>query len=167
MVLYFFFHRSNQENEGVAIAALTIINQLMRQAPEITQLVVHRYESLATRGKVEWSWDALWNLFVQLLAHMANPSLYVVLDALDECEIQSRRTILNSFKELVHESKSPASPWPLPKVFITSRPDSEVFDCVSGVDTLEITSADTAGDMTTLITDRIEDSPGDGFLIKR
>lgn len=158
VVLSFFFHRSNQENEGIGIAALrTIINQLVRQVPGLTSLVVRRYESLVTKGKVEWSWDALWDLFIQLLDYIANPAVYVVLDALDECEIQSRRTILSSFRELVHAFNSSGSSEPLLKVFITSRPDADVFDCLSEFDTLEINSMDTAGDMTTLVNNRIGD----------
>jgi hypothetical protein len=68
VVLFFFFHKSNQELEGTAAGALrTIVHQLACQVPGVLSIVLERYELLSSRGNFEWSWETLLNTFGDML----------------------------------------------------------------------------------------------------
>ena len=162
VVLFFFFHKSNQEAEGTATAALrTITSQLVRQVPHVLSIVLQRYDFLSARGAFEWSWENLLGIFSEMLEHLTLESrVYIILDAVDECEGDSRQTILDWIQGLVDGSKfSPPSKTsrPILKLVITSRPDEIVFDRLSRFQTLEMTNLDTANDMRTLIHNWMDD----------
>ena len=162
VVLYFFFHKSNIEAEGIATGTLkTFVSQLVRQVPAALPILLERYELLSSRGNFEWSWDNLLSMIGNMLERMRIDSVvYIVLDALDECEPESRALLLDWLQDLIDSSKTSAmskTSRPVLKFFITSRPDSSIFDSLSHFPNMEMTPSDTAADMHALIINRIED----------
>ncbi len=164
-MLYFFFHRSNQEIDGTAVAALrTIVTQLVQQLPSLLPIVLRRYDSLSKRGSFEWSWENLHGVFEGMLDQIhQHAKLHIILDAIDECEEGSRQTILDWIQELVDDNINGAGIFgafnpvrPTVKAIVTSRPDESVSDHLSRFSTLEITDSDTANDMRALIRHRME-----------
>jgi Cdc6-like AAA superfamily ATPase len=97
IILFFFFHGSNQEAEGTGIAALrTLIHQLADQDSSVVPIIFRRYESLSARGFFEWSWESLSNIFEEILQSISIDSkVYIILDALDECKADSQHSLLN------------------------------------------------------------------------
>lgn len=161
MVLLFFFQKSNQAAENSAIAALrTITSQLVRQEPRVLPILLKRHEKLSVRGDFEWSWKNLLSVLTEMMARMP-PSLriYIILDAVDECEAKSRTLILDWVKGLDDDAASTVSMSyrPVLKVLVTSRPDGNIPDCLSRLPTLAITNVDTADDMRALIHSRMDE----------
>jgi hypothetical protein len=160
VVLFFFFHTSNLEIEGNATGALrNIVRQLVGQVPNSLPAVLERYELLSSRGNFEWSSENLLSMIRDMLQLVpAGSFVYIILDALDECEPDSRRWLLDWLKELVNEETSRETVTlsrSLLKIVVTSRPDEDIFDSLSDFPTLEMTASDTAIDMHTLIHSRI------------
>jgi hypothetical protein len=96
-----------------------------------------------------------------ILEHIShNSCIYIVLDALDECEPESRRVLLDWVQNLV-ESDEPSTVsrplTPLRKILVTSRPDGSIFDSLSHFPMIVMTIADTEADMQNLIHSRIGD----------
>jgi hypothetical protein len=81
-------------------------------------------------------------------------SIYIVLDALDECEPESRRVLLDWVQDLVESGELST---PLRKILVTSRPDASIFDSLSHFPMIVMTIADTEADMQNLIRNRIGD----------
>jgi hypothetical protein len=154
-VLYFFFRKSHVDSEGNALAAIgTLISQLVHCKPSLYTLLLRQYEFLAMKGNVTWSWQSLWNVFLELLHGIQKRScVYIVLDALDECTSNSRGVLLDSFTELVNNSRPSGM---LVKLFITSRPGDEALNLSCLYQHFEITTRDTADDMQAFISSRVE-----------
>jgi hypothetical protein len=162
VVLSFFFHKSNMAAEGVATGAFrTMIWQLARQAPETLQILLERYEILSSRGNFDWSCENLLGIIGDMIEQILPLSrLYIVLDALDECEPESREVLMDWLKERLDDSEASQTSRltkALLKVVVTSRPDGSIFDSLSHFSTVEMTISDTVSDMHNLITTRIGD----------
>ncbi|KAF7503672.1 hypothetical protein GJ744_003401 [Endocarpon pusillum] len=163
-VLYFFFQKSNHKAVTTAPAALrTLIRQLVRQVPAVLPILLKRHDFLSAKGDFEWSWENLSSVFGEMLEQTSLMSgVYIIFDALDECEADSRMLILDWMKGLVDvdENASPTtfrSSRTILKILVTSRPDSDMIDHLSGSLILEITDAETKNDIRALIHSRMED----------
>jgi hypothetical protein len=160
--LYFFFQRSNREADGTAISALrTIINQLLQQLPVLLPIALHRYESLSARGHFEWSWESLCTMIDAMFDQISSGSqVYIILDAMDECEDDSKQLVLDWACGLVNDryySAVPTAGRPVTRVLITSRPDEGILDRLYQFAIIEITESDTSKDMQAMIRSRVED----------
>lgn len=161
-VVLFFFQKSNQEAEKTATAALrTIASQLVRQEPQVLPILVKRHDLLSARGAFEWSWENILGLLGEMLEQtLLRPRVYIILDAIDECEAKSQMLILDWIKGLVNESAGSTAlkgSGPVLKVVVTGRPDGDTLDHLLGFPTLEMTDADTADDIRALIQSRVEE----------
>jgi hypothetical protein len=90
-----------------------------------------------------------------------NSKVYIILDALDECELESRVLLLDWAKELVDEHAASTTSQGLRtdlRILVTSRSDGDIIDHLSDYmyPTIEITAADTASDIQALIQTRVE-----------
>jgi hypothetical protein len=160
VVLQFFFRKSNQESERNALAALrTFTAQLVRQEDRALRVLLGRHHQLSTKGAFEWSWESLTSVLDEMLKQLL-PGLpiYIIIDAVDECESESRILILDWIKELVRKTSYSFSQTPAPafKLFVTSRPEGDIIDQLYGFPMLSMTDADTASDMQALIHKRME-----------
>lgn len=156
VVLYFFFQKSNDRAVNTASAALrTIIHQFINQVPAVLPILLQRYDVLSAKRDFEWSWDNLPSLFAEMLQQAPlSPKVYIVLDALNEIEAESLVLILDWIKELVYED-SPFSTLQGSRerlrILVTSRPEVDMIDDLSGVPTLDISKTDTISDLEALI----------------
>jgi len=162
LVLFFFFQRSNQEAEKTATAALrTLASQLVRQEPQVLPILLKRHEFLSAKSAFEWSWENLSGVLGEMLEQVPPSSrVYILSDAVDECEAKSRMIILDWIKRLVEEidvTLALKRSRPAFKVLVTSRPDGDIFDQLSSFPTIEVVSADTQTDMRALIHGRMDE----------
>ncbi len=162
LVLFFFFRKSNQESEKSGPAALrTFVSQLVRQEPQVLPILLKRHEFLSANGDFEWSWDNLSGVLSEMLEQTPLDSrVYIILDAIDECEAESRMLILDWIKGLVDENAASLAlmnSGPILKVLVTGRPDGDIIDQLSGSLTLAIEDADTANDIQVLIHSQVEE----------
>jgi ankyrin repeat protein len=161
VVLYFFFQKTNDEAVKTAAAACrTIIHQLVCQVPEALPILQKKHDSLSARGSFEWSWETLSAMLGEMLAQISHDSrVYIILDALDECELESRVLILDWAKELVDEHAASMTSQGLQtdlRILVASRSDGDIIDHLSDYPTIEITAADTENDIQALIHTRVE-----------
>jgi Ankyrin repeats (3 copies)/NACHT domain len=169
VVLYFFFQKSNHKALKTAPAALrTIVRQLVRQVPAVLPILLKRHDLLSAKGDFEWSWENLSGVLGEMLEQTSLSSgVYIILDALDECEAESRMLILDWMKGLVYEN-APSTTFrsfkAILKILVTGRPDGDMIDHLSGSPTLEITDTDTTNDIRALIHSRMEEFAGQRHL---
>jgi hypothetical protein len=160
IVLYFLFQRANVEAEGTATAALrSIIAQFIQQTPTAFPYLLWKYEYLATKGNVIWSWDLLWRIFKEMFGHLRiGLSVFIVLDAVDECHIDSRTMFLEHLSSLVNDkhTQTLASPRTLTKMMVTSRNNEQILDALSPSTNVQINIGDSAADMKSFIQASVE-----------
>lgn len=68
------------------------------------------------------SFLALWSVFERIIKDLRSSSLYIIVEALDECERASCEDFLNSIHELVGASDSGTGSSTHVKILLTSRP---------------------------------------------
>lgn len=156
VVLKFFYQKANQENAGNATVSLrSIITQLLDKFPTLISVAFQRYESLSTRGSVHWTWESLWDIFLEMLEKVPTGfTICLILDAIDECDKESRQTLLDLVRILADGGPlrpRSASPTPRLKILLTSRPDDHIFDELAQFNSLEIKGSDTSLDMSNFI----------------
>ncbi|TQV92019.1 ankyrin protein [Cordyceps javanica] len=85
------------------------------------------------------------------------PKTTIVLDALDECEQESSQQLAELFKRLLQTSIRPL------KVFIASRPQSDIEDCFSSFESprmlIRISTKDNLADIEKFVTEAVDNSP--------
>ena len=74
----------------------------------------------------------------------------IVLDALDECVLESRIAIIEAIKQLLSQATKPL------RVFVSSRPDAHIFE---NVPTIEIQATDNQEDIKTFVRAEIVKHP--------
>lgn len=77
------------------------------------------------------------------------PRTTVVLDALDECEPDLRRKLIDVVEFLLAHSERPL------KIFISSRPDGDIRDRFLSRPNIEIQATDNQGDIEKFVNNEI------------
>ncbi|KAI8715924.1 hypothetical protein NCS52_01101400 [Fusarium sp. LHS14.1] len=114
--------------------------------PKLRQL----YIDSQLRG-AGWTLD----LCKQYLVDLFNfyPHTTVILDALDECEVEERRLLLNIFDWATKSSSQPV------KIFVSSRPEADIRQQLISLPNLEISAKNNNDDIAKFIKESA-DSPG-------
>jgi hypothetical protein len=157
VVLTFFFQRNYQEAGQTSLTALnTFAAQLSRQQPATLPVLLQRYKRLSAEGGFTWSWANMSSVFSDMLRCLQpGKQVFVILDAIDECETTSAASIVDWIDKLVHVSDQ-AEPRLQIKVLATSRPDGMLLDTLNDVPTLAIQESDTANDIEMFINTQVE-----------
>lgn len=117
--VYFCDEKVNKQKDAKAIL-LGVIFQIICQHRSLIKHVRKSFELLGT-GLVQ-SLSALWRLFLELTRDPKSDIVYIVLDALDECEDQTRDELLALISDFLEESKSSLYNGGCVKFILTSRP---------------------------------------------
>lgn len=117
--VYFCDENVNKQKDAKGIL-LGVIFQIIRQHRSLIKHVRKFFELLGI-GLVQ-SLSALWRLFLELTRDPKSDIVYVVLDALDECEDQTRDELLALIYDFLEESKRPLYNGSRVKFILTSRP---------------------------------------------
>jgi ankyrin repeat protein len=120
--VFFFFCDDKVKSQRDANSILRgILYQILQQHRKLIKHVKSRFEmdgpSLAN------SFTALWELFLKVVADSTSGSVGVIVDAIDECEVKTRNTFLNSMMHLVNQPRDMhRQSRTCIKFLITSRP---------------------------------------------
>ena len=159
LLLYFFFQKRSLDEEGTAIAAMkAIISQLLHRMPNCYPVLLKQYQILSMKQPFSWTLEHLWSVLIGILESFSGrPFIFIVLDGLDECETNSRYSLLKMLRSLIKDldSQDPANAPYILKVMISGRPDEQLSEYVPSAKHFEVTIADTASDMNALIESRI------------
>lgn len=120
-VCYFFF-KDNGEQDSLTTALCAILHQLFNQQPH---LLHHARPAWDDNGdKILREIPNLWNIFLQAVADRKCEPVICVFDALDECQDDDRRQLIDRLCGLLLTSDDTCSH--RLKVLATSRPYDEV-----------------------------------------
>lgn len=160
LLLYFFFQSSSREVTRTASAAIrTLINQLIEQDPDLLPTVIRHFESLSRRGVFEWAWEDLWSLFLEIIEQVPSKrNIFLVVDATDECDDDSRKILLEHFAILFDNLRTRQqieNTMPMVKALITSRPNQQDLYRLSDCSSFEIQGFNTREDIDVLVSTRV------------
>ncbi|KAI0098626.1 hypothetical protein GGR51DRAFT_426684 [Nemania sp. FL0031] len=122
----------------------SIVRQLSSFGPgkPLLQPTIKTYDSQEDEGfpihslQLQDSYD----LLLQILG--SYPTAIIIIDALDECNQQTRQKLLNKLQDILHKSPT------LVKIFVSSRDDQDIKYNLRGYPTLELSSGLNSGDIS-------------------
>ncbi|WAO93291.1 Hypothetical protein NCS54_01083300 [Fusarium falciforme] len=159
---------SKQNHEGFAFfycnqteptrrQALSVLCSFIRQLSSPKCISGHLHPKLRQLYVDSQLKGAGWTLDLckQHLIYLFNfyPHTTVILDALDECEVEERRLLLNIFDWATKSTSRPV------KIFISSRPEADIRQRLISLPNLEISARNNNHDIARFIKESA-DSPG-------
>ena len=126
-IAFFYSARSTAEPERAKPAEImgALLRQLSSSDPDLPVKIPVAREYQARKEKADRDCSRLGKLTVEdctrliLELTMDNPAI-IILDALDECEEDTRHELLNAFDEIINKSEG------LVKIFVSSRRDIDL-----------------------------------------
>ncbi|KAK3311403.1 uncharacterized protein B0T15DRAFT_490017 [Chaetomium strumarium] len=116
-----YYCKDEQETTKLGNIYRNILAQILRQKPSLKRRFGDWYDNESTRGTDPTHFDdKLRKLLYELISSFSTP-LFIVLDALDECEAGPRKELLSLFGELMRDNARL-------KVFVSSRYNDAVED---------------------------------------
>jgi hypothetical protein len=153
-VLYYFCDNKNEKRRTSTAIIRGLILQLLRQQPMLFKHIQPEYDQI--REPLFESIDALWRIFLAMLRDPSAGEIYAVIDALDECETESRQELLECLPDLISDARTPAL-----KLIITSRPGAGLeemsVDLQSILAYLRVDSGKINVDLSRFINARVEE----------
>ncbi|KAK2599135.1 hypothetical protein QQS21_005396 [Conoideocrella luteorostrata] len=173
-VFLFFFCDDKDQNRKTPTAILrSFIWQLLLQRNELFQHMqpdFKRHTNDRVFQDLFDNYSALWRIFQNMIRDKCAGQVFILIDALDECERSTRQILLRSIKNLYQPPLTPPSPTPPSptqpsptatteklKFLITCRPDiDDIEDELRSLDSaLRIDSADINNDLSEYINTRV------------
>ncbi|OWT42418.1 Pfs, NACHT, and Ankyrin domain protein [Pochonia chlamydosporia 170] len=119
--LAYFFCDSAFDTRKTATSIIRgLLLQLVQQHPQLLNYVLPKYNERKT--KLFDSFDALWTIFMAAAADQDTGKKYCIIDALDECDLESQKTLLQQLRETFQRPDAP----PNVRILVTSRPYPEI-----------------------------------------
>ncbi|KAG7009653.1 hypothetical protein G7Y79_00002g007680 [Physcia stellaris] len=121
LLCYFFYKDGDLDRMDAAKGLCAMLHQLFMQDHRLYQ---HAKVDFETKNeKFLTDLDTLWNVFLRAAEDSSNREIICVLDALDECQEQSRKALIAKLTHLYHPHRSAANGSTIMKFLVTSRPD--------------------------------------------
>ena len=124
-VCYFFFKAGQERKERAADALSAILHQLFQN----TNLIPYGFASYKNHGaKLSQMFSDLWEILIKCAEDSEAGKIICVIDALDECEAESRGNLL---REIIHLYSSKSRDQHVGcslKFFVTSQPCKDIDD---------------------------------------
>lgn len=155
LMAYFYCDRNQQDRRMPESVLSSFVRQLSTSSTgdAIQPYAVYIYEE---KEKLSFASNKLKLEETQrLLLDLVNtyPQTTLILDALDECDKDTRSELVKVFDALLRDSSNPI------KIFISSRPDSDIRDHFERGPNLEIQATHNQGDIASFVDQRMRESP--------
>ncbi len=125
---YYFCDDKYQERRTATAILRGLLLQLLRQRPVLFKHIQSHFDM--SRDRLFTNFHALWRIFVSMIEDPDAGEVYCLVDALDECEKESRQLFLTDFTKLV---RSQQSKMVFVKFIIISRQESDIEESLSTV----------------------------------
>ncbi|OAA33893.1 pfs domain-containing protein [Beauveria brongniartii RCEF 3172] len=117
---YFFCDSAFDTRRTATSVVRGLLLQLIQQHPPLLRHVLQKYNE--RKAKLFESFDALWAIFIKAAADKNTGRKYFIIDALDECEVDSQKTLLHQLRDTFHSPDAPSNV----QILVTSRPYPEI-----------------------------------------
>jgi hypothetical protein len=153
-MLAYFFCESSSEDRATAIGILRgLLYQLMKQQPRLLRFILSEY----TYKKEELfrSFDCLWSIFMDVVNDPVTGTKYIIIDALDECDLASQKALLKKFAQFIRPSVSGYLTSNL-RILVTSRPYPEIQEYLDQFSHRDLSSfTESKKDIDIFISERV------------
>ena len=129
MTLAYYFCDDKVEGRRTATAILRgLLLQLLRQRPMLFKHIQSHFDM--SRDSLFTNFHALWRVFVSIIQDSGAGEVFCLIDALDECEKESRQLFLTDFTKLFCSQSSQKT---VVKFIVASRRENNIEESLSAV----------------------------------
>ena len=155
--LAYFFCDDKNEGRRTATAILRgLLLQILRQNPALFKYIQPDFQ--VSRDRLFTDFQALWRIFVSIVETGEAGEIFCLIDALDECEMESRRLFLAKFKKLFDSQRSKET---FVKFIITSRRQNDIEESLSArnpvIRVLQVDSGRVNRDLSKFINAKVDE----------
>ena len=153
---YYFCDDKTQERRTAMTVLRGLLLQILRQRPVLFKHIQTSFDMSGNR--LFTNFHALWRIFIAIVNDPEVGELCCLVDALDECERDSRELFLVEFTRLYCSQKSKS---PLVKFIITSRRENDIVESLSAVSPpirhIQVDSGKVNDDVSKFVDTRVND----------
>ena len=148
MAFAYFFCDNKDENRKSATSILrSFISQLLRQ----TGLFQHVEDDFKQKNDFLTNFEALWRIITSILHDSRSGNVFLLIDALDECDEGSRKDLLGALKILFKSSDIPTKL----KIVLTCRREDDIQEKLNQCSTfLAVDQGKANADLTRFISNK-------------
>ena len=129
MTLIYYFCDNKFEGRRTATAILRgLLLQLLRQRPILFNHIQSHFD--ISRDSLFTNFHALWRIFVSIIQDSGAGEVFCLIDALDECDKESRQLFLTDFTKLFDSQSSQKI---VIKFVVASRRENDIEESLSAV----------------------------------
>jgi hypothetical protein len=133
--LAYFFCDSGFDNRKTATSVIRgLLLQLVQQHPSLLDYLLPKYYE--RRAELFESFDALWAIFMAVAADQSTGQKYCIIDALDECDQESQKILLQQFEDTFRSLNVTSNV----RILVTSRPYLEIRKYLNLFDNKDLAS---------------------------
>ena len=156
MLAYYFCDDKDEKRKTDTSILRGLLLQLLRQRPSLFKHIQSDFS--IWRDRLFINLDALWRIFSCILNDPEAGEVYCLIDALDECEKESRRKFLPYLTELFRSQQSKKIAF---KFIITSRRENDIEKSLSAacpaIRNLQVDSGRVNDDLSKFINVRVDE----------
>lgn len=123
VLIYFCDNKVNTQKDAKAIL-IGLIFQLVHRHRAMVRHIQREFDACGT--SMLRSFSVLWTVFTNIINDLKTNTVYIVIDALDECEGSSCHDLLGAIQDLIDESGQTRELSKIVKFLVTSRPALEL-----------------------------------------
>lgn len=156
-ILSYFFCESDSEHQRTATSILRgLLYQIIKQCPPFIEHMILKYDIQGER--LFTSFDALWAVLMDIGRASEGAEIYCIVDALDECETESRDILLQQIYQSFTKATDTSLVTTSVHFLIVSRPYPEIGDYLYVFRSVDLASyKEISNDLQTMIYDRVQD----------
>lgn len=162
VVVHFFFKDDNEGQRSAVFALRAVLHQIFSDDRALLRHAFQDYESKGAAMVDDF--DSLWEILWQVAVDPAAKDLILILDALDECEAESQRRLLQGLRKWFSDVKISR---PFLKIIVLSRPNNIIEDTFTAVATVRLRREDEpesiSNDVELVIRNQIGDLASKGL----
>ena len=156
MLAYYFCDDKDEKRRTATSILRGLLLQLLRQRPSLFK---HIQSDFSLSGdSLFTNFDALWKIFDCILKDPEAGEVYCLIDALDECEKESRGQFLTKLTELFCSQQSKKTTF---KFILTSRRESDIVELLSAsspaIRNIQVDSGKVKSDLSRFIDNKVNE----------
>ena len=156
MLAYYFCDDKDEKRRTVTSILRGLLVQLLRQRPSLFKHIQSDFDM--SGGSISTNFHALWRILTCILKDPEAGEVYCLIDALDECETESRQLLLVELPKLFCLEQSKQRIF---KFIITSRRESDIVESLSAsspaIRNIEVDSGKVNSDLSKFIDDKVNE----------
>ena len=155
MIFAYYFCDNKNEKRNTATAIIRgLLLQLLRQNHNLFEHIQGDYNQM--KDRLFDNFDALWRILLKILRDFNAGEIYLLIDALDECEKSTRRDLLISLAELFTSPQTGGTA--NVKFLVTCRPEEDIQNYLFDINGyLRVDSAKVNADLSKFIQVKVND----------